>query len=125
MNSDQDVQKSTIDLRVLCNALGFATVAVQGDAGLKEGALRARGLARLIEEYCRASVPESFGDEIAQSKLAVAERMAAVIVASSSKGQGECQPHDLNDHGFTPEEIERHWVMANALARVRLNINEA
>ena len=124
MNSTTNPQKTAIDLRVLCNALGFAAMAVQGDAGLKEGAFRARGFARLIEEFCRTSIPEAFSDEVAQSKLVVAERMAGVIITLSQE-QGDCQPQDLNDRGFTPEEIERHWVMANALARARLNLTEA
>jgi hypothetical protein len=46
------------DHQVLFTALGFTAVVMQGTAG-PEGAIRARKLARLIEEFCRAALPEA------------------------------------------------------------------
>lgn len=48
------------------------------------------------------------------------ERMATVIV-EILKDHGECRPEDLWRYGFTAEEIEMHWRMAYALAKVELN----
>jgi len=72
------------DLRLLCTALGFTAVVMQGEKLLKdESASRAVGLAKLIEEFCHASVPEAFGraDTDSETRLPIAERMANVIVA--------------------------------------------
>ena len=46
------------DIRFLCTALGFTAVAMQGKAQDKDSALRAAAFASLIEEFCRAHVPE-------------------------------------------------------------------
>lgn len=51
---------SPTDFRVLCTALGFTAMAMQGDITRKENAGRARSFARLIEEFCRTSMPEAF-----------------------------------------------------------------
>lgn len=52
------------------------------------------------------------------------ERMATVIV-EILKEHGECRRNDLRRYGFTDEEIERHWRMAYALAKVELNWMDA
>lgn len=115
------------DARVLCAALGFTAVVTQGGKlPKKEAAIRAAAFAGLIEEFCRVSVPEAFGEtgEEPAGKFAVAERMATAIV-EIMKEQGGCLPHDLAAKGFTYEEIDRHWAMAKALAHVELKITDA
>ena len=114
---------TTIDLRVLCTALGFTAVVLQGEKiPRKLGALRATTFATLIEEFCRSSVPEAFpaaGE--AERKFSVAERMATAI-AEIIKETGGCLPQDLNARVFTPEEVDRNWAMAKALAEVAFNV---
>jgi len=41
-----------LDLRTLCTALGFTAVVVQGGSHKRNGAVRARKIADLIEEFC-------------------------------------------------------------------------
>src|SRR5262245_26897916 len=112
------------DLRILCAALGFTAVVMQGGKPPKaEGDGRARDFAILIEKFCYASVPEAF-EEGAETmrvvdletsdperKFSKVERMATAIV-ETIREQGGCLPHDLVVRGFTRGEIDRHWVMA-------------
>ena len=52
---------NSIDLRVLCLALGFTAVVTQGGKlPTKEGASRATAVANLIEKFCRASIADAF-----------------------------------------------------------------
>lgn len=126
------------DLRVLCAALGFTAVVLQGGKlPKKEGAMRARALGRLIEEFCRSTVPEAFepstGEQMrlgalegsdADDKFAVAQRMATAFV-EIMREKGGCLPHDLSVKGFSYEEIDRHWALAKALAYVELKIMDS
>lgn len=50
-----------------------------------------------------------------------AGRMAGVIVAVT-RDNGDCRPQDLSREGFTPDEIQRHWHLANSLAAVELRL---
>ena len=53
---------SPTDLRILCLALGFTAVAMQGEeTSPKEGHRRAVDFAKLIEDFCRISLPDAFG----------------------------------------------------------------
>ena len=125
-----------IDSRLLFTALGFTAVVVQGGRFPKEeGAKRAIQFASLIEAFCRDSIPEAFEGNgpphavdlvptESQSIFAIAQRMATAIVALYRE-QGGCLPQDLQAKGFTPEEVERQWPMANALAQVALKITDA
>lgn len=126
-----------IDLRVLCAALGFTAVVMQGGRiPRQEGARRASEFAGLIEEYCRITVPEAFEhreedmqvvDLIStepEGKFGPAERMATAIV-EIYREQGGCLPQDLLTKGFTNDEIVRHWPMAHALAKIELNIMDS
>jgi hypothetical protein len=130
--------KTPTNLRVLYTALGFTAVVMQGGTlPKKEGARRATQFAGLIEEFCRASVPEAYeaaekenagideleGPEPA-GKFALVARMATAIVAIIKEKDG-CLPHDLAAQGFTYEEIDRHWRMAKALAYVELKIMDS
>ena len=54
-------------------------------------------------------------------KFAPAAGMAGTILEIIQK-HGRCTPCDLNEKGFTPDDIKRHWHMAYALARVELNL---
>lgn len=120
------------DLRLLCTALGFTAVVMRGEKlPKKDGALHATGFANLIEEFCRASVPEGLDRTASVDRagsdpgsIPDAERMAAVIV-EIIKEKGGCLPQDLAARGFTPDEIDRHWPMAKALAYVELNIMDS
>lgn len=119
------------DLRLLCTALGFTTVIMQGrDVPSPDGARRAAALAGLIEEFCRATVPDLFSEHEeerltdASRKFAMAERMASAI-AELYKEKGGCLPQDLVAKGFAREEIDRHWAMAKAFAQVELNITDS
>ena len=111
------------DYQVLFTALGFTAVVMQGEKLAKaEGKLRALAFAKLIGEFCQLNVPEAFeGTGEQRSKTNVAERMADVI-AGIIKETGKCQPHELKEHGFTADEIARHWPMAFSLASVQLGI---
>lgn len=124
-----------VDLRVLCAALGFTAVAVQGGRVPRaEGARRAREFASFIEEFCRSCVPEAFEQEKeeemrvvdlaatgTEGKFGPAERMATAIV-EIYREQGGCLPQDLLSKGFTNDEIVRHWHIANALAKLELSV---
>lgn len=54
-------------------------------------------------------------------KYEPAGRMAAAIIVII-KEQGACLPQDLNAIGFTPDEVARHWHMAQSLAAVELKL---
>ena len=126
------------DLRLLCAALGFTAVVIHGGKTPKhEAAGRAGEFARLIEDFCRLSVPEVMEGEEGkdmrvvdlvtdkpEAKFAPAERMATAI-AEIYREQGGCLPQDLIAKGFTPEEVDRHWAMAKALALVELKIMDS
>jgi|SRR5208282_6884507 len=107
--------------RILFTALGFPAV-VLGDVPKDKQALRATAIARLIESFCMSVVPEGFPATAAQDDT-VRERMISVI-AGIIKADSDCSPHELRAHGFSPDEIARHWPMASALARVSLNIEQ-
>jgi len=112
-----------VDLRTLCAALGFTAVVMQGgNISAKERALRAADMADSIEEFCRTRAAETADgmQSSANAKLRMASRMAAIIV-ESLKEKGACIPQDLTAKGFIPEDVNRHWAMANALAHVSLN----
>ena len=98
---------------------------------------RATGLAYLIKEFCRTTVPEAFEDEAGirlptpsvprlrpQAKFGIAERMAGVI-AKLMRENDSCMPQDIIAEGFSAEEVERHWAMARALAQVELNMMDS
>ena len=95
--------------RFICNALAFTVVLLRsGTLPAGDQAACAHGLAGLIEAFCREA-PEP----------ALADRMAAAIVAVS-RLQGNCLPQDLEQRGFTPEEINQAWQIAKALAAVEM-----
>lgn len=121
------------DFDLLCSALAFTAVAITGEKLAKDGAQRAAGLAYLIKEFCRSSAPEAFAAlEPAQvrmpespagvsGKFEILDRMATAIASLMRENDG-CLPQDLVAKGFTPEEVDRHWAMAKALAHVELNM---
>jgi hypothetical protein len=127
-----------MDLRVFCAALGFTAVVMQGGKVPKqEGTRRASEFAGLIEEHCQITVPEALeqGKEEEmqvvdlvttkpEGKFGPAERMATAIV-EIYREQGGCLPQDLLTKGFLNDEIVRHWAMANALAKIELNIMDS
>jgi hypothetical protein len=107
------------DQKLFFTALGFLAVVLKETPQDKQ-AQRAAVMAGLIEAFCKATVPEAFGDDRTDD-LAVQQRMAYVI-ASLIKVHGKCKPYDLRDHGFRQDEIACYWNMAYALASVTLNI---
>ena len=127
-----------INLRVLCAALGFTAVVTQGGRVPKQdGARRASEYADFIEEFCRISVPEAFEQQEeedmqvvdlvstgSEGKFGPAERMATAIV-ELYREQGGCLPQDLLTKGFSNDEIVRYWAMANALAKIELNMMDS
>lgn len=56
-------------------------------------------------------------------KFAPAGRMAAAII-KITKQKGGCLPQDLNEKGFTSQEVFDLWDMANSIAAVEMIINE-
>jgi hypothetical protein len=123
------------DVRLLCTALGFtAIVSREGKVSKKE----AVSFAKLIEDFCQSVVPEAFeaangngeGDiseasnPESQMLESVVQRMAEAIV-EVYKEQNGCLPQDLIAKGLTPEEVDRHWAMAWALAKVRMNMSDS
>lgn len=121
-----------IEFRLFCTALGFTAVVIQGgQPSKKDGALRAKTFAGLIEVFCRETVPEAFsgsrennGESAPSETDALRDRMIAAIVGIIETA-GECIPKDLLARGFTPVEVERHWPMAHALAKVQLDIKDS
>ena len=107
------------DQRVLFTALGFLAV-ILSDVPKEKQALRATAIARLIKSFCMAAVPEAFGHDCAKDDASLRDRMVPVI-AAIIEADGTCNPHELENHGFTQDEITRHWQMAYALARVTIN----
>jgi hypothetical protein len=124
------------DFRLLCMALGFTAVVLQGDKIPKQhGALRAAALADLIGAFCQAAVPEAFedaaygkhgpaGSKESERTIATAQRMATAII-EIMRETGGCLPQDVIARGFTPGEVERHWPMAKGFAHVELKIMDA
>jgi len=54
-------------------------------------------------------------------KFELAARMAVIIV-QIIQINGGCLPQDLNEKGFTPDEVIEHWHMAQSLAAVEINL---
>jgi len=112
-----------VDLRTLCHALGFTVVVTHGHGMIRrkgEATRRALTFARLIEEFCLEQVGDA-SDPSAEGPLAIVTRMANAIVEILTTQEGRCEADDLLTKGFTREQIERHWKMAQALAYVKLN----
>jgi hypothetical protein len=123
------------DVRLLCTALGFTALVTREGKASKS---KITDFAGLIEEFCQAAVPEAFEaangngeDEIpeapnpeSQTLESVVQRMADAIV-EVYKEQNGCLPQDLKAKGFTPEEVDRHWAMAKALAAVKMNMSDS
>jgi len=51
-----------IDQQIIFSALGFIAVAMREETNAQDSAKRARGMAWLIEEFCKTSVTEAFGE---------------------------------------------------------------
>lgn len=54
-------------------------------------------------------------------KYEPAGRMATAIIEITQQNGG-CLPQDLNTRGFTPDEVFKHWDMAQSLADVELRL---
>jgi hypothetical protein len=54
-------------------------------------------------------------------KFELVARMATAIV-QIIRANGGCLPQDLNEKGFTPDEVVEHWHMAQSLAAVEINL---
>ncbi len=54
-------------------------------------------------------------------KFAPAGRMAAAII-EITQAKGGCLPQDLNERGFTPDEVAEHWHLAQSFAAVEINL---
>jgi hypothetical protein len=50
-----------------------------------------------------------------------AGRLASAIIEIIQQ-KGGCLPQDLNERGFTPEEVAKHWHLAKSLAAVELKL---
>jgi hypothetical protein len=50
-----------------------------------------------------------------------AGRMATAIIEITREKGGRL-PQDLNERGFTPDEVARHWHMARSLAAVEIRL---
>ncbi len=51
-----------------------------------------------------------------------AARMAEAMI-DIIRDKSDCLPQDLNDKGFTPDEIAQHWHLAKSLAAVELRMS--
>jgi aromatic ring hydroxylase len=51
-----------------------------------------------------------------------AAQTLATIYHRITQEKGGCLPQDLNERGFTPEEVAKHWHMAKSLADVELKL---
>ena len=113
-------QRTHNDQKVLFTALGFLAVVLKGEP-VADQAERALAIAGLIESFCRLHVPEAFGDVSAPVDVSTRDRMVSVI-SEIMKADGRCSRHELCDHDFSDDDIERYWNMAYALACVSLNL---
>jgi len=52
------------DHQIFFTALGFLAVLLRDDTSQDKQAPRAASIARLIESFCRATVPEAFDEEL-------------------------------------------------------------
>jgi hypothetical protein len=50
-----------------------------------------------------------------------AGRLAAAII-DITREKGGCLPQDLNERGFTPDEVARHWHIAKSVAAVEMKL---
>jgi hypothetical protein len=86
-----------IDLRILCTALGFTAVVMQGGKLPKsEGVLRASGFANLIEEFCRTTLPD-ISDEakpVTSSNTAKIDRLVERFKSNLKDNKNPDLPHD-------------------------------
>jgi hypothetical protein len=73
------------------------------------------------KDVSRGGMPHAAWSE---EKGALVDRMAESIVGIMRE-RHDCAPQDLLAKGFLPEEVERHWAMARALAQVELNIMDS
>lgn len=124
--------------RELCAALGFLAVILREKSpnpGGYTASADARMIADLLEGFCTLDAggdhaeadPDDhleFGETAIINRFAVPHRMAAAIAAHTGKHH-RCAPGDLLAAGFTQAEIDRHWVMAYALAQVQLSWGDA
>ena len=120
-----------LDLRTLCRALGFMAIATHGrikKGRAHEAKQRALVLAAQIEEFCLqcGRSPDGPADAIrhgesAEGPMAIITRLAYAIAEILKARGGACRPDDLLGQGFTREQIDRHWLTAQALAHVILN----
>ena len=53
-----------------------------------------------------------------------AGRMASAII-EITRDTGGCLPQDLNEKGFTPEEVIDHWPLAKCLATLEMQQTHA
>ena len=58
-----------------------------------------------------------------ENKFAPYQRMANAIIDLTRKN-GECFPKDLLRFGFSKEETDERWHMANAMANVELKLTK-
>lgn len=116
--------------QLLFTALAFTSVVGRDGLPSEDKAPKITALAGLMDAYCRAAVPEAFAPTTKRRKpvkcavvqghdddMALSSRMASAIVAVLER-QGTCEPSALATHGFSPEDIERCWPLAKALAEV-------
>lgn len=50
-----------------------------------------------------------------------AGRMATAIIEITA-AKGACLPQDLNESGFTPDEVAKHWHFAKSLVAVEMTL---
>lgn len=71
---------------------------------------------RVIENLLARRIPKPLDD-----RFSTQQRLATVIVAYT-RLYGDCRREDLTAHGFLPEDIDRLWSMAKALADLELSV---
>jgi len=76
-------------------------------------------LAQTLRQYPMLVVDLITTDE--DQKFAPAGRMATVIIEIIQKQRG-CLPQDLNERGFTVEEVSQYWRMASSLVTVEMKL---
>jgi hypothetical protein len=71
----------------------------------------------MAQEMWKGIIVVDLKTDSESSGFAAAMRMAKAI-AEIKKRNGNCLPQDLNEVGFTPEEVIEHWEKARSLMDV-------
>lgn len=102
------------DQQVLFAALGFLAVLVKGDNAKQDGASRAISMAKLIEAFCEASLPEIAATRAASDKADVLDKLIDLLKDNLNETHEARLPEDMGTlRGIYERLIQRHRTYAD------------